>query len=57
MIEQVRIDTIKTSVDLVAYIGQATGAAFKKNGKGYVCRCRCPFPDHEDNPSKTPGMG
>ncbi len=51
MIEQVRIDTIKTSVDLVAYIGQATGAAFKKNGKGYVCRC--PFPDHED---KTPSF-
>ena len=51
MIEQSRINTIKTGVDLVAYIGQATGAAFKKNGKGYVCRC--PFPDHED---KTPSF-
>nr|WP_319393642.1 CHC2 zinc finger domain-containing protein [uncultured Desulfobacter sp.] len=51
MIEQSRINTIKTCVDLKAYIEQATGAAFKKNGKGYVCRC--PFPDHED---KTPSF-
>ncbi len=51
MIEQSRIDGIKTSVDLKAYIEQATGSAFKKNGKGYVCRC--PFPDHED---KTPSF-
>lgn len=34
MIEPSRINTIKAGVDLVAYIGQATGAAFKKNGKG-----------------------
>ena len=39
MIEQSRTDHIKTSVDLKAYIEQATGSAFKKNGKGYVCRC------------------
>ncbi|MCK5162630.1 MAG: hypothetical protein KAQ72_02885 [Desulfobacula sp.] len=43
MIEQSRIDHIKTSVDLKAYIEQAAGSAFKKNGKGYVCRC--PFQD------------
>ncbi|MCD4719197.1 MAG: hypothetical protein K8S13_04960 [Desulfobacula sp.] len=51
MIEQARIDHIKTGVDLKAYIEQSTGRAFKKNGKGYVCRC--PFPDHED---KTPSL-
>ncbi len=51
MIEQSRIDTIKIGVDLKAYIEQATGSAFKKNGKGYICRC--PFPDHED---KTPSF-
>lgn len=51
MIEQTRIDTIKTGTDLKAYIEQATGSTFKKNGKGYVCRC--PFPDHED---KTPSF-
>ncbi|MCP4719787.1 MAG: toprim domain-containing protein, partial [Desulfobacteraceae bacterium] len=51
MIDQSRINAIKTGVDLVAYIEQATGSAFKKNGKGYVCRC--PFPDHED---KTPSF-
>ncbi len=51
MIEQSRIDHIKTGVDLKAYIEQATGSAFKKNGKGYVCKC--PFPDHED---KTPSF-
>lgn len=51
MIEQTIIDTIKTNADLKAYIEQATGSTFKKNGKGYVCRC--PFPDHED---KTPSF-
>ncbi len=51
MIDQSRINGIKTNVDLKAYIEQATGAAFKKNGQGYVCRC--PFPDHED---KTPSF-
>ncbi|MCP4669901.1 MAG: hypothetical protein GY857_01225 [Desulfobacula sp.] len=51
MIEQAKIDTIKTGTDLKAYIEQATGRTFKKNGKGYVCRC--PFPDHED---KTPSF-
>jgi DNA primase len=51
MIEQTRIDHIKTGVDLKAYIEQSTGSTFKKNGKGYVCRC--PFPDHED---KTPSF-
>ncbi len=33
MIEQARIDHIKTGVDLKTYIEQATGSAFKKNGK------------------------
>ncbi|MCF6247115.1 MAG: CHC2 zinc finger domain-containing protein [Desulfobacula sp.] len=51
MIEQSRINHIKTSVDLKGYIEQATGSAFKKNGKGYICKC--PFPDHED---KTPSF-
>jgi len=51
MIDQSRIDGIKNGVDLKAYIEQATGSAFKKNGKGYICRC--PFPDHED---KTPSF-
>lgn len=51
MIEQAKIDTIKTGTELKAYIEQATGSTFKKNGKGYVCRC--PFPDHED---KTPSF-
>lgn len=51
MIEQAIIDTIKTGTDLVVYIEQATGSTFKKNGKGYICRC--PFPDHED---KTPSF-
>lgn len=46
MIEKERIERIKSSVDLKAYIGQATGSTFKKNGKGYACRC--PFPDHDD---------
>jgi hypothetical protein len=36
MIEQTRIDTIKTNVDLKAYIEQVTSSAFKKNGKGYL---------------------
>lgn len=51
MIEQERIEQIKTFVDIKAYIEQSTGSTFKKNGKGYVCRC--PFPDHED---KTPSF-
>lgn len=51
MIDQSRIDGIKIGVDLKAYIEQATGSAFKKSGKGYMCRC--PFPDHED---KTPSF-
>ncbi len=51
MIEQERIDHIKTGVDLKTYIEQVTGSAFKKNGKGYMCRC--PFQDHED---KTPSF-
>ncbi|MCP4720999.1 MAG: toprim domain-containing protein [Desulfobacteraceae bacterium] len=51
MIEQTRIDTIKTGIDLKTYIEQTTGSTFKKNGEGYVCKC--PFPDHED---KTPSF-
>lgn len=51
MIEKERIERIKSTVDLKDYITQATGGIFKKNGKGYVCRC--PFPDHED---KTPSF-
>ncbi len=51
MIEQERIEHIKAGIDLKTYIEQTTGASFKKNGKGYVCRC--PFPDHED---KTPSF-
>lgn len=51
MIEKERIERIKRTVDLKTYIAHATGSTFKKNGKGYVCRC--PFPDHED---KTPSF-
>lgn len=51
MIEQERIDAIKTTTDLQSYIETATGRRFKKNGKGYICQC--PFPDHED---KTPSF-
>ena len=51
MIEQERIDFIKKNTDLRAYIETATGAKFKKNGKGYMCNC--PFPDHTD---KTPSF-
>ena len=51
MIEKERIEHIKNTVDLKSYIAQSTGSTFKKNGKGYVCRC--PFPDHED---KTPSF-
>ncbi|TET82874.1 MAG: toprim domain-containing protein [Desulfobacteraceae bacterium] len=51
MIEKERIEHIKNSVDLKSYIAQSTGSTFKRNGKGYVCRC--PFPDHED---KTPSF-
>ncbi len=51
MIEQERIEYIKNTVDLKAYITESSGSTFKKNGKGYVCRC--PFPDHED---KTPSF-
>jgi DNA primase len=51
MIEKERIERIKSTVDLKTYIAHATGGTFKKNGKGYVCRC--PFPDHED---KTPSF-
>jgi DNA primase len=47
MIEKERIERIKSTVELKDYITQATGSSFKKNGKGYVCRC--PFPDHEDS--------
>jgi len=50
MIGKEEIESIKTGIDLKSYITQSTGNTFKKNGKGYVCRC--PFPDHEDtNPS------
>jgi DNA primase len=51
MIEKERIERIKRTVDLKTYIAHVTGSTFKKNGKGYVCRC--PFPDHED---KTPSF-
>jgi len=51
MIEKERIAHIKETVDLKTYIEQSAGVVFKKNGKGYVCRC--PFPDHED---KTPSF-
>ena len=51
MIEKERIERIKSTIDLKDYIANATGGIFKKNGKGYVCRC--PFPDHED---KTPSF-
>jgi DNA primase catalytic core len=51
MIDQSKIEHIKTNVDLKTYIEQVTGSTFKKNGKGYVTRC--PFPDHED---KTPSF-
>ncbi len=51
MIEKERIEHIKNTIDLKAYIAKSTGSSFKKNGKGYVCRC--PFPDHED---RTPSF-
>ncbi len=51
MIEKEKIERIKNTVDLKAYIEQSSGSVFKKNGKGYVCRC--PFSDHED---KTPSF-
>lgn len=51
MIEKERIAHIKDTIDLKTYIEKFAGTTFKKNGKGYVCRC--PFPDHED---KTPSF-
>ncbi|MCP4568515.1 MAG: DNA primase, partial [FCB group bacterium] len=47
MIEQERIDKIKTDIDLISLI-ESKGISLKKNGKGYLGLC----PFHDDkNPS------
>lgn len=48
MIEQSRIDTIKTQTDIIGLI-ESYGITLKKNGKGYVGRC----PFHDDT---TPSL-
>ena len=47
MIEKERIEVIKRSIDLKAYV-ESRGIVLKKNGKGYVGLC--PFHD-EKKPS------